>query len=260
MRRIAVDLCEYLLNLDASNFGDILDMLRHVEHPGASELLWVIVRGTYGSDLLRASALQILQERGQVERNMSLKMFVNRDYQDVYIQGVSLNKDYQFCDPPPGEWFEVYAKGQKASRKRRPNWKAIGEDFWRLTQAVPEFVPGHFNYAVTLANQGRRVEAEAILRKLMVEHPDYLFAPAALVRLLRLDDRIAEVEEIIQAVNLPAETHPEAYVVWLLAQVDYFAVIGKKAEATAFLKRARDIDPDNPAIDLATRLNHLGSK
>ncbi len=109
--------------------------------------------GTYGSDELRASALQVLQKRGLVEKNTSLRMLVNGVYQDIYLQAVSLNEDYQFCDLPPEKWLEVYEKADKASRKWRPNWKAIGEDYLSLTQAVPEFVPGHFTYAAEMGTK-----------------------------------------------------------------------------------------------------------
>ena len=86
------------------------------------------------------------------------------------------------------------------------------------------------------------------LYDLTKRYPAYLFAPAALLQVLTFSDRMEEARDFIESIDTPEETHPDAYVAWLLAQHTFHRFDGNSAAAEAFLDQASDIDPKNPQV------------
>ena len=66
-RRIAVDLCEVMLDDDPVNTEDVMIALCGAKHPDATVLLWAIAKGRFGSDSLRMRAINELQSRGELD-------------------------------------------------------------------------------------------------------------------------------------------------------------------------------------------------
>ena len=245
-RPIAVDVCELMMNDRPNDSKASVELLCMASHPASVDLLTVIVNGRFGPDAIRIHAVQELQKRGVLNADEPVALIVDGDVREVKLTGCHLNSDYQFVDPLPPEWEEVYFASVEEARAPDPDWAFVESSCRRVMEAFPEHHSARFNYCAALRSQNREDEAEPILWDLVKRAPDYLFARAALVQLLVDQDRLKEAGKLIDTTPEVKETHPAAMVVWLLAQSEYHDVSGDEDIADEMLLQALEIDPDNP--------------
>ena len=245
-RPLVVDVGELMMNDLPEECNDVVDLLCMASHPSSVDLLTVIAKGRFGSDAIRLRAFQELQKRGVLKAGEPFSMLVNGEVREVKLTQCQLNPEYQFADPLPPEWEDVYFASVDEARAPDPDWAFVESSCRRVMEAFPEHHSARFNYCAALRNQNREDEAEPILWDLVKRAPDYLFARAALVQLLVDQDRLKEAGKLIDTTPEVKETHPAAMVVWLLAQSEYHDVSGDEDIADEMLLQALEIDPDNP--------------
>ena len=244
-RRIAAQFCEAMLNETAHEPDTALQLLSMVKHPDATDLLWIIVKGSFGPDSLRTGALAALQNRGEVLHNQELDILQNGKRSSVVVMNTKVNPDICFGGKLPPNLDKLYREAVLASQKRNTDWARVGEVYRRIMREAPDFFPARFNYAVSLLHREREAEAEPILRELIEQHPAYLFAPASLLQVLTEQGRDEEADGLLRSVTIPEETHPSAMSAWLAAQTYYHEERGNYDAAERCVRAARDIDPHN---------------
>ena len=62
--------------------------------------------------------------------------------------------------------------------------------------------------------------------------------------------RFDEAKELVQTTEFPKETHPDAFVAWLVSLTMYFEDIEKNADAFKCIQHAQTIAPDDPNVKL----------
>jgi tetratricopeptide (TPR) repeat protein len=247
-QRYTVDFAEALLNEKPKETGDIaMQILELSPHPEATALLRLILEGTFGSDQLRMNAAAILTEKGEIQQDEAVKFLSRGEITGQNMFSVCLNPDFKFGELSP-ELKPSHKKLVIEGRKRSANWPKIIREYEKLMPKAPQYYPFRYNYAVGLAQCKRLKEAETILRSLVAEHPEYLFARATLLTLLGSTDRLDEAKELVQATELPKETHPDAYVAWLVSLTMYFEAIEENADAFKHIQFAQTIAPDDPNV------------
>ncbi|MDD2461389.1 MAG: tetratricopeptide repeat protein [Kiritimatiellae bacterium] len=247
-RRVVVDFCEAILNESAAEPENAFRMLIHAKHPEAVALLWLIVKGTFGPDSLRMEALQELDTRGELGPGQELNLFLNGERRHVAYKGTRLNPEFRFGKYLPEKLQKCYEKAVRAGYKKRPDWSAIGETYLRIIKEEPDYYPARYNFAISLIHRNRRDEAKTVLRGLVAEHPEYLFARATLLQILVGDDRMEEADALFQSADMPQETHPDAMVAWMVAQTLYHEAGERDEEAFRCIRSAHDLSPDSPAV------------
>ncbi len=247
-RRIFVDVCEGLLNYKADSPDDAFAALCGAKHPEATVLLSAIAKGRFGSDSLRIRTMRELQSRGELDSKKPVNVFLGGKFQEAEFRSSCLNSDLQFGGKLPAKWDKLYETSVEDARKKRPNWKALEAAFLKIMEAAPTYYPARYNYAVALVNQNRFEEAKPIFQDLTTCYPAYLFAPAALLQVLTFDDRIEEARALIKSIASPEETHPEAFVAWLLAQYAFHSLDENFVAAEACINQAYEIDPKDARI------------
>lgn len=245
-RPLVVDVGELMMNDLPDECNDVVDLLCMASHPSSVDLLTVIAKGRFGSDAIRLRAFQELQKRGVLKAGEPFSMLVNGEVREVKLTQCQLNPEYQFADPLPPEWEDVYFAAVEEAHGPDPDWGFVESSCRRVMEAFPDHHSARFNYCAALRNQNREDEAEPILWDLLKRAPDYLFARAALVQLLVDQARLKEAGKLISTTVDVKETHPAAMVVWLLAQSEYHDVSGDEDIADKLLLQALEIDPDNP--------------
>lgn len=248
-RAICVDLCELMMNERPNDSKEVVELLCMVSHPASVDLLKVIVKGRFGPDSIRMHAFQELQKRGVLNADEPVPLFVDGQVREVRLTGCHLNSEYQFFDPLPPEWEDVYIAAVDEACARDPDWAFVESSFRRVMEAFPEHHSARFNYYVALNNQNRHEETEPLLWDLVKRAPHYLFARAALLELLVDQDRLKEAGQLIQTTVDVKETHPAAMVAWVLSQSEYYDEIGNEDIADKMLLHALEIDPDNPVAN-----------
>ena len=244
-RRLAVDVCEQMMNDQPEYSDDVMGILCLTTHPSSVDLLMAIAKGPFSSNILRLHALSELQKRGAVDSSKPFEFFADGKVQEVSTKSLLLNPDYQFADPLPPEWEDAYLNVVKESAKGIPNWPFVENTCLQILSAHPEHHPSRFNFCIALLNQNRYEEAEPYLWELIKQAPNYLFAWAALLQILSITERLDEAADLLLSFELPRETHPQAMVAWLISQSVYEEMTGNEERADALLFQALDIDPDN---------------
>ncbi len=247
-RRILVQFTEALLDEDGTKPLEKLEFLAYTEHPDANDLLWAIVRGSFGPDALRSKALAMLQERGAVQPDEPVEMLLNQKRSTVASVGLALNPEYRFGGKLRRALDKLYTKAVRDSQKPNPDWKKLGRAYADIMRAAPDFYPARYNYAISLLHQNHHAEAEPILRDLNEKHPDYLFAAATLLQLYMMRHRDEEAKALLEAVKLPDETHPSAMVSWMVAQHMYWEEQGESDASEQCLQMVRDLAPGHPIL------------
>ncbi len=210
--------------------------------------MWKIANGSFGPDQLRMAAITQLQHAGAVMPGQEVEILIEGKREKISLTGTRLNPEFRFGGELPKALGTLYEKAVREGHKKKPNWAAIGKLYQRIMQEAPDYYPARFNYAVSLLHQGFRDEAEEILRALIQEQPEYLFAWANLLHILIGKERLAEAEELAKKAPLPEETHPQAMAAWLVAKTCYFEAIEDGKSAADCIASAYDIDPDNSVL------------
>lgn len=247
-RRIAVDVCEVVLNESADKPDNAINVLACAKHPEAIALLWLIAKGTFGPDSLRLAALQSLQERGALAPSQNVEVFLDGERRALALTGTRLDPEFRFGKQLPKALEKLYEKAVMAGCQKRPDWAAIGETCLKIVQEAPDYFPARYNYAVSLLYRNRMDEAERILRELVAEQPDYLFAHATLLQLLCKDGHMKEAGAFLKSTAVPKETHPDAMSVWLVAQALYHKGVKDFTKARDCIRSAHVISPDKPNV------------
>jgi len=252
-RRVLVDICEAFLNDQLDTSDEVMDLLAGAEHPEAVALLWAIVEGNFGTDPLRLHALSGLHNRGEIGSNDRIQMLQRGEYQEVCNVTTKLDWDFVYGPELPKKWSRLYDKAYFSGKKRNPDFEAIGNMYLKILDAAPDYFPAHYNYATTLIHRNRTDEAEVVLKKVLNEHPDYLFAAATLLQLYCIQNHKKEAEACLKAMVLPSETHPSAMIAWLLGAAAYHHMTGEDEAAERCVDEAYRIDPDNVHVKMLRR-------
>jgi tetratricopeptide (TPR) repeat protein len=247
-RRVILDVCEVFCNEKPSAAAEALDMLENILHPDAIPFLWKIANGSFGPDEFRIKALTHLQHAGEVNPGQEVEVLIKGKREKIILNGTRLNPEFRFGGKLPEAVDAIYTKASMDMHKKKPNWAVIEKVFKCVMNEAPDYYPARFNYAVSLLHQGFRDEAEEILRALIQEQPEYLFAWANLLHILIGKECLAEAEKLIKKAPVPEETHPQAMAAWLVAKTCYFEAIEDDNSAADCIASAYDIDPDHPAV------------
>jgi len=246
--RHAVDCLEAMLNENPDEMDGPMALLGTCAHPEAVKLLWLIAKGTFGPDQLRLCAATTLAERGEIQSGGEIELFHGGKPMKQQLFSINLNPDFEFCEMPPNI-ERRYEELILAGREPDADWGVISQGYEELSREAPHFYPLRYNYAIGLIHCERKDEAETILWSLVNEYPEYLFARATLLNILVRDNRMDEAKQLLAETGIPGETHPTAYVVWLMAMASYSEAAGQNAEAFKAIQVAHDLDPDNPNVN-----------
>lgn len=252
--RYMVDYAEASINAnpDQQDYPEIA-MLQYCQHPEAAALLWIILKGDFGSVNLRYQAANSLAFKGEIKPDEKLKFVNEGRFKDQQLFSICLNPDFVFCEIPP-TIEQRYVKLIQAGHQFFANWEKIGKGYLQLINEAPHYFPAYFNYAICLINCKRLAEAEEILHDLTKKHPKYLFAKAALLSILVHSNRIDEAKKLVRNYKPPKETHPDAFAAWLVSMTTYCEAIGDNREAFLSAKMAYQINPKDKSVRQMWRL------
>ncbi len=247
-RRYVVDFAEAVLNDKPEEAADsAMQILAFSKHPEATALLWLIMKGSFGNDQLRLHAASILTEKDEIKPGEEVEFLCEGESSKKLLFSISLNPEFIFCEVPQSI-EKRYENLILAGRKPYADWSKITLGYKALSHEVPHFYPARYNYAIGLVRCKRTDEAEPILRSLVADYPEYLFARATLLHILVRANRLDEAGRLVATTEFPSETHPDAYVAWLANMADYHEAIGENEEVYKTLLTAREINPLNSHV------------
>lgn len=249
--RWAVDYVEACINdPECRNEKKILDFLKFNTHPESGKLLRLIATGSIGSDELRQYAALLMLDRGDVESGDKIDVQQQGKQNTVLLKTINLDPEYDFGCLLPEEFAEDYEKIVLASLEDDPNWKSIAVRYREILSRCPFFFTAEFNLAVALFNaEEDSDEPERICRKLISEHPDYLFAPALLLDIYTSQERYDEADQLIKDIKMPDKTSPDALNDWWLSLFKMLLLREKFKEAKNILNALEAMPDKLPELD-----------
>jgi len=247
-----VDTLAAILNENGGKDPAALEGLRFVRHPRADELLQTVAKGTFGPDELRLTAVRLLNERGTWPYGEPHKVWLKGSWTMLGGRGFELNPEAG-TGPIPERVMPLYEKAVVAGQDGQ--WKKAERLWRRFLRKLPDNCAGHHNLGVALLQLDREPEAEQHIRKAMELDPAYVFAPCSLAVLLLRRERVAEARELLDAVEVPDELHPDTFACYCAAQVQ-LAMAEKQIEhAIGWLDMGTAAAPDNgPLAELREML------
>jgi tetratricopeptide (TPR) repeat protein len=133
-------------------------------------------------------------------------------------------------------------------QKKNPDWEAAEKKLLAVINEVPDFYPAKYNYAITLLKRGLMDIAEPVIREIVENFPEYLFARSTLLQILLADNRVDEAEELITSLPGIEETHSDAMAVWMTGQSIYYEHLEDYEKAADYSQQAYDLAPHLPAV------------
>lgn len=198
-----------------------------------------------GPTQLRLQAAQVAQQGGALPNGM-VRFWQGGAWRETIMFGVELHDEPGPHTVPPA----VVALQQDAALAIRAGDPYKTE---RLLKQALEQCPDDpsllNNLGAAYGQQGRLEEAEAIARRLVAEHPDYLFGITNLVPYLLDEGKVTEAQELINPLLQRRRMHVREFGAMAGAQVNILLVEGKFDGAESWLELWEQADPDHPHID-----------
>ncbi|MDA3923653.1 MAG: hypothetical protein PF904_03025 [Kiritimatiellae bacterium] len=247
-RPVMVDVCEAMLNDSVEEVKSVTGILSGLKHPDATKLLWKIVKGSYGPDKLRMEALNILKMNGDIGKMENVEVLLDGEKRKINVVCTCLNSEFRFGEELPPKLNKKYIRAIKSMQKKNPDWEAAEKKLLAVINEVPDFYPAKYNYAITLLKRGLMDIAEPVIREIVENFPEYLFARSTLLQILLADNRVDEAEELITSLPGIEETHSDAMAVWMTGQSIYYEHLEDYEKAADYSQQAYDLAPHLPAV------------
>lgn len=238
-----VDIAEALINQDEENAEIHLQILTKAEHPKVKWLLRALISGAMGSYNARTVGMTMLRDHGAIGSDEPFDMFLDDEWVETGDYLIQADSSIKFLQPLPLELQGRFDKANEKMQGNDPDWQALYEEYDAILQEAPDAYPILMSRTECLLRLERYAEAEPVIRQLIAEHPQYLFAHAALLRLLFLSDRDAEAEEFVRTAEVPAVSHPEAIIEWYYACYQFNIRRKELDGARHFESLIEDINP-----------------
>jgi len=199
--------------------------------------------GQWGPDAMRHEAARVVSQEGLLPDG-PVRMWMQGDWREVLLLG-----------------FEIHGEALRQHSSRVERWmneaimalnRGDGNRAESLLLKALEVEPGMpdilNNLATTYGLQGREREGEAILRQLLEEHPDYLFARTMLARLSIEQGEIEEAESLLDPLMSRRRFHFAEFSTYSATMIQLYLAKGQPERARSWLEMWASVAPDDPAL------------
>jgi Flp pilus assembly protein TadD len=235
-----------VLNDDPEAREMCLHVLREIGSPRAVEVLRRVATGTFGTEGLRLTALGILRDLGNVSAKEAVPLWRSGAWTEVRCVRFEITDEAVSAAP---SWvrgaIEEIGKAMRSGDHARAEKKGR-----ELAARAPDVPMVLHNLAAALEAQGKREEAEGLLRRAMELDPRYVFAPAGLAMIRLEQRRVEEARQILASVVLPERLHPQAWACWLSAQMQVALAEGNLDGATSSYELLRQLPGEDEVREM----------
>lgn len=236
-----------VVNEGAAPAGTAVTALRTIGTPEARDVLRRIAFGVFGDDDLRMSALTALLELGEIPEGAPATIWHRGRWRAIRPMSQEIRGDRPTPLPESlrgrmADMLEALHAGASKKAER------IGREMLARAPDAPSVLQ---NLSQALSLQGRKEEAEGLLRRAMQVDPGYLFAPSALALTMAEDGRTEAARAMLDNVKIPKAVHPDAYALYLIARSRLAMAEGDFERAHASWRCAERLAPDSMSVLMA---------
>jgi len=145
-------------------------------------------------------------------------------------------------DPEDEALFEQAGADFNAGKPGGKLWERARRGFKKVLKRNPGFFRAEYNLAAMLEREGKQEEADAILRRIAADHPDYVFARAALLRNLLNAGDLEGAGKLVETYRPPKEMNPIEFRAWLRVVKLYYDAVGEDIRAGNTADAIREIE------------------
>jgi Flp pilus assembly protein TadD len=205
-----------------------------------------------GPDAMRAEAAQAASAAGLLPSG-PIRIWLRGEWGEMMALGFDIHDEPMYRHPPQVEQW-----GAEAILAMRERKTERAEQLLQQALEIEPHAPDLLNnLAVAYELQGRREEAQALLRQIHERDPDYLFARASLARLCLSRGEIDQAEALLQPLLTRRRFHVDEFGKFCSAQIELLVAQGNDQAARSWLDMWANVDADNPELgDWRRRLRH----
>jgi tetratricopeptide (TPR) repeat protein len=202
-----------------------------------------------GTDAMRLRAANVAREAGVLSAG-PLRMWGQGKWREVLLLGFEVGFEPFDAHPPAvrrlaAEGYELLQEGDGPGAE---------EVFRRALGLAPDAPDLLYHLANALRKQGRKEEAEELLRQASARDPDNLFARVAVVRQALDEGDLDRAKDLLSPLLGRRRLHISEFVALAAAQVEYCLARGDPQSAQTWVDMLARMDPDNPNLPPLRRI------
>lgn len=241
-------LLSYMLEWgDGSSREFALTFISTVRTPELLQTLYHFATSQYGTDNMRARALQIINEHHPeiLPPDKQVPAWINGQQTIVSLMRFEITDEPELVDLPEGilEKHEA-AYDLIASDKLDAAEQLLHE----IIAAAPDFPSAYQHLAVVYERRGWAARARALVEETHTRFPDYLFARASLAQLLVRERKVAEAKELIMPLMRHTKLHISEFRALARAQLDVALAENSLDTARSWFSMWQQVDEDNQEL------------
>lgn len=206
-----------------------------------------------GPDQLRMKAAQQASRAGLIPPG-TVRMYIKGEWLEILLLGMEITDEpTTHLRPVPQALYE------QAHAALLDDDPARAEALLLQADALQPNDPAiRHNLAMAVEMQGRRDQAEMLLRENHARHPDYLFSRVTLARLAVNEGQLDRARTLLEPVLHQKRFHISEFAAFAGAQIDLLLAENEVEGARQWFDLWSSIDPDHPQLDYyRTRFNPL---
>jgi Tfp pilus assembly protein PilF len=234
------------------------DMVRLAETDDLLALLPDFALGQYGPDEMRYKALHLAREAGLIPEG-TVRMWLKGQWQEIVLF------DFEIHDQPVKKHLpQVEGWAAEATEALRRNDGTKAEQLLKQALDISPDEPSLLNnLAMAYSAQGRQQEAEALLRQIHRDHPDYFFGRVGMANLYLQEGNIEQADALLHPLLSQQRMHISEFTALAVAYIQLFLAKDAPEAAQHWLDMWAGIDPNDPELrywQRQVRLRHSPKK
>jgi tetratricopeptide (TPR) repeat protein len=201
--------------------------------------------GQRGPDAMRGEAAQAALQAGLLPSG-PIRMWVRGKWQELHLFGWEITTEPFHSHQHSEQVQELLAEGSDALHQGEP---ARAEELYkRALELEPDAPDVLNNLAAAYEAMNRHTDAMTLLRQIHERFPDYLFARAAMAKVLIADGRLDEAKALLDPLLSRKRLHTSEFSVLASAQIDYLLAQKQKDGARSWFEMWQKAVPDAPLL------------
>jgi tetratricopeptide (TPR) repeat protein len=214
-----------------------------LDTPEMHQVLYDFARSQRGPDKDRNRAASVARDADLLPAGM-MNMWLQGQWREVMIMG------FEITDEPTYDYDSKIADlAAEASQALYDNKPDVAIEL--LPQAIehkPDAPDLKNNLAVAYGMQGEGKKAEAMIRDIHQQHPDYLFAAVSVARMHVREGELDEAKALLDPFLSRKRFHSSEFISLCEVFIELLMARGETEGARAWLDLWEGVDPEHPRI------------
>lgn len=223
-------------------------LARTAQTPQILETLKDFALSQHGPDQLRMEAAQTVSQAGLLPFRLT-RMWLQGQWREIMMAGIEIHGQ------PLGDYsphaMRLMDKAQSALRKS--DGERAERMFIKALDLCPRDTSLLYNLAIAYNLQGRKKEADALIKQIHEQHPDYMFARIIIAQQYMEQDELDQARQLLEPLMERDRMHYSEFDAFCAAFIQLHLAEGNRDAARTWFEMWEQINPDNPQLEMVRR-------